>query len=107
MIDGKNFLDQPIKDNKVTYENIRKITTGQGDDYTTGCLLDYIYLKKYYRMIAIDLSKQQALDVDPKAIQQINFTANLDRAGNMRFYFILEEAKETVFEFSQATIKVL
>ena len=107
MIDGKNFFDQPIKDNEVTYENIRKITTGQGDDYTTGCLLDYIYLKKYYRMIAIDLSKQQALDVDPKAIQQINFTANLDRAGNMGFYFILEEAKETVFEFSQATIKVL
>ena len=107
MTDGKNFFDQPIKDNEVTYENIRKITTGQGDDYTTGWLLDYNYLKKYYRMIAIDLSKQQALDVDPKAIQQINFMANLDRAGNMRFYFILEEAKETVFGFSQATIKVL
>ena len=52
-------------------------------------------------MIAIDLSKQQALDADPKAIQQINFTANLDREGNTRFYFILEEAKETVCEFSQ------
>ena len=96
MIHGKNFLDQPIKDNKVTYENIRKITTGQGYDYTTGCLLDYIYFKKYYKMIAIDLSKQQALDVEPKAIQQINFTANLDRVGNTRFYFILEEVKETV-----------
>ena len=58
-------------------------------------------------MIAVDLSKQRALDVDPKAIQQINFTANLDRAGNTRFYFILEEAKETVFEFSQGTVKVL
>ena len=58
-------------------------------------------------MIAIDLSKQQALDDDPKAIQQINFTANLDRAGNTRFYFILEEAKETVFEFSQGAVKVL
>ena len=107
MIDGKNFLDQPIKDNKVTCENIRKITTGQGYDYTTGCLLDYIYFKKYYKMIAIDLSKQQALDVEPKAIQQINFTANLDRVGNTRFYFILEEVKETVFEFSQGTVKVL
>ena len=107
MIDGKNFFDQPIKDNKVTYENIRKITTGQGYDYTTGCLLDYIYFKKYYKMIAIDLSKQQALDVEPKAIQQINFTANLDRVGNTRFYFILEEVKETVFEFSQGTVKVL
>ena len=58
-------------------------------------------------MIAVDLSKQQALDPDPKAIQQINVTANLDRAGNTRFYFILEEVKETVFEFSQETVKVL
>ena len=58
-------------------------------------------------MIAIDLSKQQALDADPRAIQQVNFTANLDRAGNTRFYFILEEAKKTLFEFSQGTVKVL
>ena len=58
-------------------------------------------------MIAVDLSKQQALDADPKAIQQINYTANLDRAGNTRLYFILEEAKETVLEFSQGTVKVL
>ena len=58
-------------------------------------------------MIAIDLSKQQALDADPKAIQQINFTANLDRKGNTRFYFIVEEAIETVFKFSQGTVKVL
>ena len=58
-------------------------------------------------MIAIDLSRQQALDADPRAIQQINFTANLDRDGNTRFYFILEEAKETIFEFSQGTVKVL
>ena len=58
-------------------------------------------------MIAVNLCKQQALDADPKAIQQINFTANLDRIGNKRFYFILEEAKETVFEFSQGTVKVL
>ena len=58
-------------------------------------------------MIAIDLSKQQALDADPKAIQQINFTSNLDRAENTRIYFILEEAKETVLEFSQGTGKVL
>ena len=105
MIDGKNFFDQPIKDNKVTYENIRKIVTGQGDDYTTGCLLDYTNLKKYCKMIAVDLSKQQVLDADAKAIQQFNFTANLDRAGNARCYFILEEAKET--EFLQGTVKVL
>ena len=57
-------------------------------------------------MIAVDLSKKQELDADPKAIQQIKFSANLDRAGNTRFYFILEEAKETVFELSQGTAKV-
>ena len=92
---------------KVTYENIRKITIGQGDDYTTGCLLDYTYFKKYYKMIAIDLSKQQALDADPKAIQQINFTADLDRAGNTKLYLILEKARETIFDVSQGTAKVL
>ena len=58
-------------------------------------------------MIAVDLSKQQALDADPRAIQQINFTANLDRAGNTRVYFILEEVKETILHFSQGTVKVL
>ena len=104
MIDDKNFFDQPIKNSKVTYENIRKIAIGHGDDYTTGCLLDYTYFKKYYKMVAIDLSKQQNLDADPRAIQQINFTAN--RAGNKRFYLILEEVKEIIFGFSQETIKV-
>ena len=74
MIDGKDFFDQTIKYNKVTYENIRKITTGQRDEYTTGCFLDYMCFKKYYKMITIDLSKQQALNADPKAIQHINFT---------------------------------
>ena len=107
MINGENFFDQPIKNNKVTYDNIRKIATGQGDDYTTGCLLDYPYFADTYKMIAVDLSRQQALDADPRAIQQINFTANLDRAGNTRVYFILEEAKETNLDFSQGTIKVL
>ena len=107
MIDGKNFFNQPVKLHKVTHENIRKITTGQGEYYTTDCLLDYIYFKNYYKIIAIDLSKQQALDTDPKTIQQINFTENLDRTGNTRFYFNLEESKETVFEFLQGTVKVL
>ena len=58
-------------------------------------------------MIAVDLSKQQALDADPRAIQQINFTANLDRAGNTRVYFILEEAKEAILDFSKGTVKIL
>ena len=107
MINGENFFDQQIKNNKVTYENIRKIATGQGDDYTTGCLLDYPYFANTYKFVAVDLSKQQALDADPRAIQQINFTANLDIAGNTRLHFILEEAKETILDFSQGTVKVL
>ena len=90
-----------------TYENIRKIATGKGDDYTTGCLLDYPYFKENYKMIAIDLSRQNELDADPRAIQQISFTANLDRAGNTTIFFIIEEVKKTVFEFSQGTVKVL
>ena len=72
MIDGKNFFDQPVKSSMRTYDSIRKFAIGQGDDYTTGCLLDYDYFNKLYKMIALDVSKQQALDVDPKAIQQIN-----------------------------------
>ena len=69
MIDENNFFDQSIKDNKATYGNIRKIATGQEDDYTTGCLLDSPYFNDSYKMIASDLSKQQALDADPRAIQ--------------------------------------
>ena len=69
--------------------------------------LDYPYFKNSYKMITIDLSKQQTLYADPRAMQQINFTANLDRAGNTRIYFILEEAKEIILNFSQGTVKVL
>ena len=107
MINGQNFFDQPGNNNKVTYENIRKIATGQVDDHTTACLLDYSYFKDSYKRITIDLSNEQALDAHPKAIQQINFTANLDRAGNTRICFILEEAKETVLNFSRGKVKVL
>ena len=83
MIDGRNVFDQPVKNNLITYDNIRKTVTGQGDDYTTGCLLDYNYYDKYYKMIAIDLSKKkQILDTDPKAIQQINITGNLEKGRN-------------------------
>ena len=87
MIDRKNLYDQSVKNNKATYENIRKLATLQGDDYTTGCLLDYMYFKNYFKLIAVDLSKQKALDPDLKAIQQINFTANLDRAGKKEILF--------------------
>ena len=107
MNDGKNLFDQSVENNKVTYENIRKITTSQGDYYATGCLLDDFYFKNDYKIIVIDLSKQQALDVDLKAIQQINFTANLDIAGNTRNYFTLEEVKETILDFSQGNAQVV
>ena len=68
MIDGKNFFDQPLTNKSKTFENIRKIATVKGDDYTTGCLLDYPYFKENYKMVALDLSKQQELDADPRAI---------------------------------------
>ena len=70
MIVGQNVFDQPAKNDLRTYEDVQKITIGQGDDYATGCLLDYAYFKENYKLIAIDLSKQQALDADPKEIQQ-------------------------------------
>ena len=103
MIEGRNFFDQPIKS---CYDNIRKIATVQGDDYATGYILDYLYFKKYYKLIAIDLSKQQ-LDPDLKAIQQINFTRNLDRTEGSTMFFFIEKAKETVLDFSKRTMKVL
>ena len=106
-IDGRNFFDQRINSMSKTYENIREIATGKGGDYTTGCLLDYPYFKENYKMIAIDLSRQHEIDADPGAIQQINFTANLDRAGSTTIFFIIEAAKKTVLDFSQGTAKVL
>ena len=84
MIDGRKFFDQPIKNDKKTYEVIRKIATGQGGDYTTG----------FFLMITIDLSKQRALDANPKAIQQINFTVNLNDNNNRLIFFIIKEAKK-------------
>ena len=107
VIDGGNFFDQPIQNDLKRYDNIRKIKTVEGDDYTTGYLLSYPYFKNYDNLIPIDLSKQQKLDVDPKAIQQINFTGNLTRGGAATMHFIIEEVKETVVDFSKGTIKVL
>ena len=81
----------------------------QGDDYTTGYLLDYNYFNNYYKIIAIDLSKQQVLDADPKATQQINFTGNLGvtLVTNTTMFFITKEAKETILDFSQGTVKMM
>ena len=73
MIDGRNLYDQPINDLIKQYDEVRKVSTGKGDDYTTRCLLDYAYFRDHYRLIAVDLSNQKALDADPRAIQQIVF----------------------------------
>ena len=87
MIDGQTFFDQPLRNNLMTYDIIWEIATGQGDNYAAGCLLDYNYFKKYYKMMPIDLSKQQE--------------------EGAKITFIIEEAKETVLHFSQATVRVL
>ena len=79
MIDGRQLFDQPETNNVLTYDNIVEIATGNGDDYTTGCLLEYPYFKNYFKMIAIDVRKQKARDADPKATQQINLTENLNK----------------------------
>ena len=93
-----NFFDQPIKNVLKTYENIKKTASGQRDDCTTGCLdvLDYPYFKKYDKLIAIDLSKQQKLDAETNSIEQNGFTGNLDRSDGGTTFFISEEAKEKI-----------
>ena len=109
-IDGRNFYDKAIIDSIKQYDEVRKISAGQGDDYTTGCLLDIADFEKNYRLIAVDLSKQKALDADPKAIQQIIFTGKIKAAAdNTRviIYYILEQSKETLLEFSKGTAKAL
>ena len=90
----------------ITFHQIWKTARGSGNGYTTGCLIDYFYFKEY-KMAAIDLSKQQELNADPKAIQQINFTGNLDQQGNVRMIFIIEEGKETIFDFLQETVSII
>ena len=105
-IDETNFYDQSINDLIKQYDEIRKMSTGQGDDYTTGFSLDYVYFKDDFRLITADLSKQKALDADPKAIQQIIFTGQVDDEALTVFY-ILEQSKETKLEFSKGTTKVL
>ena len=105
LIDG-NFFDEPVKGDMKTYDNIKKVATDQGDDYTTG-LLDYNNSNKHYKMAAIDLSKQQALDADPKAIQQISITGNLHWAEGETMFVIMEEATETILAFSHRAVKIL
>ena len=105
LIDGRNFFDQPINDLVKQNDEIRKIATGRGDDYTTGCLLDYQYFKDHYNLIAIDLSKQKELDTEARAIQQIEFYGMLKTNSQVRR--ILEKSKEIVLQFSKGTTRVL
>ena len=107
MIDRENLFDQPARNDLITYDNSRKIAPGKGNDYITAGSIDFNYFKNYYEMIAIDLSKQQAVDFDPKAMQQINFTRNLDREEGGTIFFFVEEGKETILDFSQGDLKVL
>ena len=112
MINRQNVFDQQVKNdmrilNITIWEyNIRKIATGQREDYTTGCLLDYPYSKQHYKVIAIGLSKQQALGADEKAMQQISFTWNLEW-DEITIFFIIEEAEDTILDFSQSAMRVL
>ena len=105
LIDVRNFYDQPINDSIRKYGEIRKIATGKGDNYATGCLLDYDYFKKNYQLIAVDLSKQGELDAHPEAIQQIKFIGMLKTRSNV--FTILEKSKETTLEFYKGTAKLM
>ena len=88
LLDGQNFCDQNISDQIKKYDEIRKIATGKGDDYTTGCLLDYKYFKHYYQLICCNLFQQKELDADPRSIQQIEFYRKLET--NSQVYTVLE-----------------
>ena len=105
LIDGRNFYDQPIFDQIRKYDEIRKIPTGKGDDYTRGCLLDYQYFKDNYQLIAVDLSEQKELDADTRAIQQIEFYGMLTTKSQV--CTALEKSKEKILEFYNGTVKVL
>ena len=105
-IDGRNFYVQSIHDSIKQYNKVGKISTGQGDDYITGCLLDYVYFKDNFRLTTPDLSKKKTLDADPKAIQQIIFTGQADDEVLTVFY-IFEKSKETMLEFAKGTTKLL
>ena len=99
-----NFYDQTINNFKKYYDEVRKNSIGQGDDYTTGCLLGYEYFKDNYKLIAVGLNKRNALDADPRATQQLVFQGF---AGQKLIqYIFLEKSKETVIEFFEGIAKV-
>ena len=104
MTDGRIFYDQPVNSQIKKYDEIRKIATGQGDDYTTGCLLDYQYFKDHNQLTAVDLSKQKESDANPRTIQHIEFYGMLKT--NSQVCTVLEKSKETVLRFYKGTPNV-
>ena len=104
IIDGRNFYDNPIESDIEKYRELKKVMIGKGEDYTTGSLLDFNYFKKHYKLVAVDLSKQNELDADPRAIQQIEFKYLLET--NSTIYWVLEKSKETILEVYKGTVKV-
>ena len=103
IIDKLAFFDLPIKTEEEAHEKI--IDISRYNEYTTGNLLDYDYIKKYYKLIAIDLSKQQVLQENEDLIQQINFSGRLEQAANV--FIIIEKKENTILEFSQNFANVL
>ena len=109
-IDGRNFYEQPLNNSIKQYDEVRKISTWKGADYTTGCLLDFAYFEKNCRIIAVDLSKQKPLDADSRVVQQIIFTVEIKATvadKKVIIFYVLEKSKETILEFSKGTTKVL
>ena len=104
IIDGRNFYNNEIESDIEKYRELKKVMISKGEDYTTGSLLDYNYFKKHYKLVAIDLSKQKELVVDPRAIQQIEFKYMLGTDSTI--YWVLEKSKETILEFYKGTVKV-
>ena len=103
IIHGRNFYDNPIESDIEKYRELKKVMIGKGEDYTTGSLLDCNYFKKHYKLVAVGLSKQKELDVDPRAIQQIE---KYILGTNSSIYWVLEKSKETILEFYKGTVKV-
>ena len=111
----KKLFWSASKNDLRTDKNIQKTSTGQGDDHTSGRLLDYNNFKEYYKLTAIDFSKQQALDADQKAIQQINVTGNLQRPESATMFFVVQETKQktktkkkkNILDFLQGTVRIL
>ena len=104
IIDGRNFYDNPVESDIEKHRELKKVMIAKGEDYTMGSLLDFNYFDKHYKLVAVDLFKQKELDVDPRAIQQIEFKYML--GTNSSIYWILEKSKETILEFYKGTVKV-